>query len=268
MSPTPEQTIVFYLTAGRPRGDTLTYLAGNLTNLPVEPDSFLLHLGDWNSPFSTQCVESAYQTVDALFSNSSVPVYFVPGDNEYNDCPNATLALGYWYTYLLNYPTKYWPAPSFDVQRQYPDYPENFGFVTRRILFIGINLVGGTFNQTEWDARHAANLEWIDTQYNQRRQSFDMMVIFAHASSAVLSNSPFFTSLSLRVRNSYRIRTLMVHRNVRLETWRIDTNQDGINNFDALIVQGDIWPVMRVELGPTLDPFPFDQGNWFTSIVG
>jgi hypothetical protein len=45
---------------------------------------FLLHLGDWNSPAYTNCGEAAYEGIAEMFSTSTVPVYFVPGDNEYN----------------------------------------------------------------------------------------------------------------------------------------------------------------------------------------
>jgi hypothetical protein len=45
---------------------------------------FLAHLGDWNSPSYTNCDESAYEDIADLFTASTVPVYFVPGDNEYN----------------------------------------------------------------------------------------------------------------------------------------------------------------------------------------
>jgi hypothetical protein len=45
---------------------------------------FVAHLGDWNSPEYTGCDGAAYQDIADLFTASTVPVYFVPGDNEYN----------------------------------------------------------------------------------------------------------------------------------------------------------------------------------------
>ena len=80
MTPSPRPT-VFYLTAGRPLGDELSDFEDNLPNLPKDAD-FMVHLGDWNSPFSTECDEDSYRVVDELFRTSSVPVYFIPGDNE------------------------------------------------------------------------------------------------------------------------------------------------------------------------------------------
>ena len=72
---------VFYVTGGRAQGADLTDFETNLGKLPLDA-SFMVNLGDWNSPSATQCDEASFQTVDALFASSTVPVYFIPGDNE------------------------------------------------------------------------------------------------------------------------------------------------------------------------------------------
>jgi hypothetical protein len=43
--------------------------------------SFMVQLGDWNSPTNSQCSEQTYIDVANYYGNSSVPVYFVLGDN-------------------------------------------------------------------------------------------------------------------------------------------------------------------------------------------
>jgi hypothetical protein len=78
------EVFTFYVTGGRYSDDEIALVPERLENLPKNMGaSFLLHLGDWNSP-SEGCEEQSYQDANALFSTSSVPVYFVPGDNEYN----------------------------------------------------------------------------------------------------------------------------------------------------------------------------------------
>jgi hypothetical protein len=56
---------------------------GDMADVESWPQ-FLVHLGDWNSPAYTNCGASAYTGIADMFSTSTIPVYFVPGDNEYN----------------------------------------------------------------------------------------------------------------------------------------------------------------------------------------
>jgi hypothetical protein len=96
---------------------------------------------------------------------------FVPGDNEYNDCPDPEAALALWKDTLLDFETSNpdWQLP-FTMSRQDPTYSENFAFLHESILFVGINLVGGTIHdEAEWAARQAADLEWVDANVEANR---------------------------------------------------------------------------------------------------
>jgi len=95
IKPSNSSIVTFYVIAGRFIDESLTLLPDQLTSLPTvaktntgtiidDDDIVMFHLGDWNSPTATSCDEESYQTNVDLFSLSSVPVYFVPGDNEYN----------------------------------------------------------------------------------------------------------------------------------------------------------------------------------------
>jgi hypothetical protein len=78
------EVFTFYVTGGRYSDEEKALVPERLENLPKnQGTSFLLHIGDWNSP-SGGCEEQMYQDANTLFSASSVPVYMVPGDNEYN----------------------------------------------------------------------------------------------------------------------------------------------------------------------------------------
>jgi hypothetical protein len=93
-APTPAPTsaptsskVSFFVTGGRFTGETLAALPDQLATLPDwqgDGQTNLFHLGDWNSPYATQCVEESYEANTELYQNSAVPVYFVPGDNEFN----------------------------------------------------------------------------------------------------------------------------------------------------------------------------------------
>jgi hypothetical protein len=83
--PIDEEVIQFYVMAGRMQGDVLELAPEGLAKLPKRQGlSFLVQLGDWNSPQTEGCTESAYEEVSNLYQQSAIPVYFVVGDNEYN----------------------------------------------------------------------------------------------------------------------------------------------------------------------------------------
>jgi hypothetical protein len=78
-------TVNFFVMGGRFDGEDVVALTDGLQSLPVmDGNTVLFHLGDWNSPYATSCVEDSFITNVGIYNQSSVPVYFVPGDNEYN----------------------------------------------------------------------------------------------------------------------------------------------------------------------------------------
>ena len=78
-------TVNFFVMGGRFDGEDVTPLTNKLQSLPVmDCSTVLFHLGNWNSPYSTSCVEDSFIANVDIYSTSNIPVYFVPGDNEYN----------------------------------------------------------------------------------------------------------------------------------------------------------------------------------------
>ena len=92
--------------------------------------------------------------------DSSVPVFIIPGDNEYNDCSDPDSAFALWES-EFSFFDQNWShnfSVSYQVGRE-----ENFAFVSDGILFIGINLVGGTVHDAqEFADRSADDLAWIE----------------------------------------------------------------------------------------------------------
>ena len=218
----------------------------------------MIHLGDWNSPVATNCSAQSYADNEVLYNTSSVPVLFVPGDNEYNDCPNPEAALALWKSSLVDFETSNsdWQLP-FTVSRHEPDYPENFAFLHENVLFIGINLVEGKIhNEDEWAARQAADLAWIDSNVNENRNEFSRMVVFAHADPDIQSNEPFYTPFFDQVRDSYNFQVLLIHSNSGVESYEFVS----LGNLDILVVEGSIWPPMKIELNET-GALDFDQAS-------
>jgi hypothetical protein len=78
-------SVSFFVAGGRFEGATLATLPEELQSLPnIDGNTVLFHLGDWNSPFETDCDEISFEDNANLFEQSSLPVYFVVGDNDFN----------------------------------------------------------------------------------------------------------------------------------------------------------------------------------------
>ena len=170
---------------------------------------------------------------------------------------------------------KFWPAPTlWNVTRQEPDFAENFAFLyptnadnnNNGVLFIGINLVGGIVQDNrEWQDRHEANLEWIDDQYKANEEDFEVMVVVAHSDPLLTANDNFFQTFFQRVEKDYSERqVVLVHRNLGVDSWSLETEFNGISNLMKVVVEGSIWPPMRMQINTAQGTVDIDQGEWYT----
>ena len=185
---------------------------------------------------------------------------------QYNDCPDFDQAYSFWNEYLVGYETRHWPSPAWTVNRYTGVLDENWAFTVHKTLFIGINLVGGTVHDTtEWAIRQTADLEWIDLQVDAAKQNGDMelLVVFAHADPSISTNDPFYNPFFENVRSSYNVPTVLVHRNLGIDTAQKQENFMGITDFVLLVVEGGIWPPMRVEVDTESGSFLWNQADWF-----
>ncbi len=140
-------------------------------------DEFFVHVGDIQSQGS--CTASTYSNVASSLQTSSKPVFIIPGDNEWNDCPNPNQAWSYWNANLMRL-EEHW-SHSLNVLRQ-PVREENFAFVHSGVLFIGINLVGGSVHDSsEWSQRMTDDANWVNQNFNTFGNQVTSAVVFGHA---------------------------------------------------------------------------------------
>ena len=120
------------------------------------PSAFLVHVGDIQSG-SEACQEVRYQDVADTLKASAVPVFILPGDNEWVDCSNPSQGWAWWMEHLFALEKEFcgiWPVDA-QIAR-----PENFSFVRDGVLFIGLNYVsGGPSSVTQADA------DWVNDQF-------------------------------------------------------------------------------------------------------
>lgn len=144
---------------------------------------FIVHLGDIFSGATardTVVSEANYAKVRGfLTEGNTIPTYIVPGDNEWNDMPDPDAGWKWWTSQFLRLEEHFKPA----WITEYQDVrPENFAFVRKGVLLIGINLVGGrVHDQAEWTRRFAEDNDWIEAQFAKHRDEVRAAVIFAQA---------------------------------------------------------------------------------------
>lgn len=173
------------------------HLVRDLAGLSEESEiEFVVHLGDIKTG-RTPCVAAVYENVAALLRRSPRPLFILPGDNEWNDCADPEAAWRLWTASFSRF-EQAWPLP-FQVRRQ-PGRDENFAFVYRDVLFIGLNLVGGRVqDEEEWRRRHGDNLDWVRAQLAAGGAGVRRAVVFGHARPS-RSHAEFFRDLEAEAR--------------------------------------------------------------------
>ncbi len=142
---------------------------------------FIVHLGDIAAGVSSNYDESYYQRVALILSTGhEVPTFVVPGDNEWNDQPDPDTAWIYWTRNFLRFDERFDFGPN--VARA-PGREENFAFVLRGVLFVGINQVGGrVHDEAEWASRLDDNGQWV-SQHLEQQHDIHAAVVFAQAAA-------------------------------------------------------------------------------------
>jgi hypothetical protein len=165
-----------------------------LIDLPEDAE-FVIHVGDVMKPSKTNCTVDAYTTARRILKFSPVPLFLLPGDNDYTDCPDPREAWHHWKQHLNRFDEYFYGLPSykFQVNRQFRR-DENFSFFHKGVLFFGINHVKGYDNverdDPHWQARDRANAYWARQNLFWYREA-RAVVVFTHA-QGVNEHSEFF----------------------------------------------------------------------------
>jgi hypothetical protein len=186
------------------------------------------------------------------------------------DCDNPNEALSFWNDYLINFERQHWDAPEWEISG---GDQENFVFSHKRVVFAGINLVGGTVHdEDEFQSRNEANLGWIDDIYRDNRRRASTFILFAHGSPPGESfNKDFYDTLFESIRTQYtQMRFVIIHRNGINQMYGIEDKYMGIENLDVISVLGPIWPPLQITVDTRKEPkdaitLNFDE--WFNELV-
>jgi hypothetical protein len=188
--------------------DEMDALPGQIAT-QMDGCEFLVHLGDLFIG-DTFCDEEEYHAIRDIMLESKVPTFVVVGDNEWNDCQRGMIEIGWerWVNNFLRF-ENYW-SHNFTVARQ-PGSEENFYFIHKRTLIIGLNVVGGRIhNSTEWSERLRGEFEWTRSVINLNLPTgnADGVIILSHANPSadhLELTVPFRNYMANELQNKYPI---------------------------------------------------------------
>lgn len=148
---------------------------------------FLVHLGDLMNAAIDRCRERAYISAAQVLQRARMPTFVLPGDNDMNDCPSIQHGEAMWMKYFHLFDKKFW-SHSFDIRR-WGKLQESFAFVHKRVMFLGLNMIGGIpYNWSEKSERHRNHLEQVKALFNEYEGKFDVIVLMKHADPNLKTN--------------------------------------------------------------------------------
>ncbi len=160
------------------------------------PSDFFVHVGDLNAG-SESCKESRYIEVAEMLKTLAVPAYVIPGDNEWVDCSNPDQAWNWWTSSFYDFEDNFCGVPI--VERQ-DVRPENFAFMLKGVLFVGINIPAGRQGGTLEADRLQDDADWVDFQFTDKVSQVRAAVVFGHAGNSG-NRGAFFTQFQVSARN-------------------------------------------------------------------
>lgn len=229
-------------------------LAGQVRDLPTKA-AFAIHVGDIKRG-AVPCEEPVYAAVAKILAKSKLPMFIIPGDNEWNDCPETDAAWTLWVKHFGQFERRW--KHDFSVNRQ-PERSENFAFLHDGVLFVGLNLVGGRVHDAnEWRRRHADNTIWLRDNLRQHGADATHCVVFGHA---LLGRShQDFTGPFVQLAREFQKPFLYLHGDGH--NWIHDQPWDVPNLWRVQVDRGGIaQPVVVHILDDPQTPFQFDRRN-------
>ena len=240
-------------------------LTEHMQALPPEC-MFLIHVGDIRKNDNEDCERGEFSSVASILRLSPVPVLIIRGDNDWTDCKNRGVASRLWETEFLSFESRYWDF-SFDITRQ-PGRLENFSFVHQEVLFIGLNIVGGSF-ESEWTTRLTEQLEWttglIRSFVTDLSPRIGRIVLFGHANPNSSHDQLFFDPLAAFIDQELNNKTPFLYVNGDGHYWRYESNFFNQESFLRIMVAGNKERPLKItvqadgEMAPTAEAFVYER---------
>jgi hypothetical protein len=139
--------------------------------------AFVVHDGDIKSGGSP-CTDQVFRERLAQFQRFDHPLFYIFGDNEWQDCGNNKTNRFDPLERLAKLREMFAAAESslggrkMALARQSAQYPENIRWSHRRILFAGFNMPGSAnnYDQPEFVTRNEANCLWLNETFSVAKE--------------------------------------------------------------------------------------------------
>jgi hypothetical protein len=162
-----------------------------LDDIAAEHASLIVHAGDFKDS-RLVCSDEVFLDRRALFGGSTVPLVYVPGDNEWTDC--RQLAAGHFdpIERLQKLRELFFDEPrslgrkTIGVEQQAGGYPEHLRWRLGPVIFVSLNVPGPNNNfglgrtpRDEYLAREPVVIDWLRQGFAaaQRERSAGIVIV-------------------------------------------------------------------------------------------
>jgi len=262
------QVATFYAIADVPYNDSEAEELKRQMKAMKDDADFLIHLGDIRLNNGKACNSEEYSSVASILALSPIPVFLVPGDNEISDCGQGrSSGLQMWKGEFLGFESRYWNPP-FDIERQ-SGYEENFSFVYEGTLFIGLHIVGGSF-ESYWTDQLTDQLQWTKTLIRNFVDNLSPLkgriVLFAHAQPNSDHRRLFFDPLATFIEQTLNNQTPFLYIHGDGHYWLHNPSYRGQESWLQMMMRGGTSePPVKVSVrasgksASTADAFKYDR---------
>jgi hypothetical protein len=188
--------VTFYVTSDVPYDEAgEDKLVKDLAILPGDAE-FVVHLGNIQDAATSFCPASTYTGVASMLKKSPVPLFMIPGAEDWAKCPNQEKSLERWMESFVDYDDQF-----NHVIRVFRDkeHPEVFSFLHSGVLFFGLHIVSGPVaDQDAWSEREMEMLTFYFGMSNLHKDQFRAIVMLGNARPSPQQDGFFqavFTSL-------------------------------------------------------------------------
>jgi hypothetical protein len=208
---------------------------------------------------SDECLSpTRYAEVAGILGSLAVPPFIVPGDNDWTDCSDPALAWSHWETHLQGLHANSCGAPPAETQAL---RPENFAFLHKGVLFIGLNLPSGEADPLEEAARLQDDADWVAQQLADKGAQVRGAVVFGHAGPGSVEEL-FFDQFEVSAAAFAKpILYAMGHKHA----WILDYPFSDTPNLQRVVVERGTLSEPPVRITVSMDPremFLFERDPW------